>query len=622
MSPEQARGQELDYRTDIFSLGVLIYNMVAGQTPFQGPHATAILEKLLHSPTPSLRTSYPDVPDTLEQTIARATAKDPGDRYQSMRELAVDLRTIRDDPESAAVFSLTALRKKKWRVRRRYAIFSTALIILALLTALLFRERLPGWLGGSALPKQIRLVVLPFNNIGDDSDTQAVCDGLMEILSTKFNQMQQFQNALNIVPASEVRTEKVMSPSHARRVFGANLVLTGSVQKILDRILLTINLVDTRTLRQIDGEVCNAGAEELITLEENAFVHAATMLELKLNPGVRQALSAGETRIPSAYNSYLQAVGYLARYDIAENVDKAIRLFQQSVDADPGYALAHAGLGEAYWRKFQRTTEPRWADAALSSCLHAAEIDNRFARVHVNLGIVFTGTGKPEKAVDELTRAIALEPKSAEAHRELARAYEALGKVDEAEATYRKAIQLKPDSWSSHWNLGAFYYRRSRYAPAATQFLSVIHLAPDHYRAYSSLGGIYIYQGEFEKGIEMFRKSLAIKPSPQAYSNLAASHILQGRPSEAVPLLEKAIAMDNAGYEVWGNLADAYSQIKNLTSKAPAAYKQAVELAERELSVNSSSPARANLAHSLIPGCGRTAAGGNGQRSTDANRMD
>jgi serine/threonine-protein kinase len=606
MSPEQVRGQALDSRTDIFSLGAVIYSMVAGQCPFHAPHAAAMIENLLHAPTPSLRTSFPNIPDALERTIVRATAKNPGDRYQSMEEFGRDLRTITGATESISGFrdnaaGIHAAASSGRFLRRRRAIpIAAAVMILFLAAALLFRDRMPRWLGGDLLPKKIRLVVLPFNNVGADVDTQAICDGLMEMLSTKFNRVQQFQDSLNIVPATEVRTEKILSPSHARRAFGANLALTGSVQKIADRILLTINLVDTRTLRQINGEVCTAGIEDLIDLEEDAFIHASSMLELKLNPQVRQALHAGETSVPSAYNAYVQAVGYLVRYDKPENVAKAIQLFQKAIREDPRYALAYAGLGEAGWRTYQRTRDPRWADEALSSCLRAAAIDSGLSRVRITLGIVYTGTGKPENAVRELVHALELEPKSAEAHRELARAYEALGRDGDAEATHRRAIALKPDSWSSYWNLGAFYYRKSQYARAAAQFLEVIRLAPDHYRAYSSLGGIYIYQGKFADASGMFRKSLNIKPSPQAYSNLAASEILQGRSADAVPLLEKAIALENTSYEVWGNLGDACSQTPGMTDKAPAAYARAAELARRELSVNPVSPARANLAFYLI----------------------
>jgi eukaryotic-like serine/threonine-protein kinase len=614
MSPEQVRGQEQDLRTDIFSLGSMIYKMVAGKTPFQGPHAAAILESLLHSPTPSLRDAIPNIPDALEKAIARATAKDPEDRYPCMQELTVDLRAARGDSSfqsgSRLPFSkrMVLPDKKKRLLRGRNVLVATVVLIFVFLAAMFLRNRQPRWLGGTALPKQIRLAVLPFNNIGDDFRTQAICDGLMEILSTKFNQMRQLQTTLNIVPATEVLTEKVVSPSHARRAFGANLVLTGSVQRIVDKILLTINLVDTRTLRQIDGEVCTAGVADLLFLEEDAFVRASSMLEFKLNPGARQMLHAGEPSVPSAYNAYLLAVGCLVRYDKPENVDKAIQLFRQAIREDPRYALAYAGLGEANWRTYQSTRESRWADEALANCLRAVELNGGLARPHVTLGIVYTGTGRPVQAVNELARALALEPKSADAHKELARAYEALGQAAEAETTYRKAILLNPESWSCYWNLGAFHYRQSNYAQAATQFLEVIRLAPDHYRAYSSLGGVYIYQGKFEDAAKMFRKSLDIKPSPQAYSNLAASLILQGRFPEAVPLLEKAVAMGDASYEVWGNLADAYSQTPESVSKAPAAYRQAADLARSELAVNPNSPARANLAFYLIRSGDRTRA--------------
>ena len=607
MSPEQARGQELDFRTDIFSLGTVMYNMVAGQTPFRGIHAAAVLDSLLHSPTPSLRIRYPDIPDALEQTIERATAKDPSDRYQSMQALAADLRCVSNAVESTHLrppirptMPPGLSKAKKILHLRLPIIISAAAILLVLFAALLFRSRLPRWMGGTVLPKQIRLAVLPFNNIGSNRDTQAISDGLMEILSTKFNQTQQFQNALNIVPATEVRSENVLSPSHARRAFGANLVLTGSVQKIFHKLLLTINLVDAVNLRQIDGEVCTASEEDLLALQEEAFIKASAMLELNLSRRAQKVLRAGESRIPAAYNAYLKAVGYLARYDKPENIENSINLFQQAIREDADYALAHAGLGEAYWRKYRRTKEARWADAALSSCLRAAEINRELARVHVILGIVYTGTGNPAKGLVELKLAISLEPGNAEAYRELARSHEALGNIKEAEEAYRTAIRLKPDSWPCYWNIGAFYYRRSQYDEAAKQFREVIRLAPDHYRAYSSLGGIYIYQGDFKKAANMFRTSLDIRPTPQAYSNLAASYILQGRRSEAAGLLEKAVAMDSPSYEVWGNLADVYNETPGMKSKAAGAYEKAADLAKTELAVNPGSPARANIALYLI----------------------
>jgi eukaryotic-like serine/threonine-protein kinase len=614
MSPEQVRGLELDSRTDIFSLGVVLYQMLTGELPFRGPHAAAVLDSLLNTPTPSLRFHYPDAPDTLERTVLRATAKKPEDRYQSMQELASDLRLIRSLPKPAeparhltseadSTLSTMAPVVKKRRIpsRRRFFIISAVVLFAACLLAFLFRERLLPPLGGTVLPAQIRLAVLPFSNIGASAANEPLCDGIMEILATKFNEMEQLQSTLSVVPASEIRTEKITSAARARRAFGINLALTGSVQKFGDTVLLTINLVDAKSLRQLDGRVCRASMSELLDLEEEAFSRALSMLELKLPLETRQMLNAGATRIPSAYNFYVQAVGYLVRYDLTENIDKAIQLFQKALAEDRRYALAYAGLGEACWRKFRNTKEQKWVDAALSNCARAAEIDERVAHVHITLGMIYTGIGRPEKAVAELERALAVKPKSAEAYRELGRAYEAMGKKNEAEATYRKAIRFQPDLWSCYWNLGAFYYRQAKYGPAATQFLEVIKRTPDHFGAYASLGGVYIFEGKFDEASEMFRRSLAIRSSPQAYSNLAASYILQGHASEAVPLLEKATAMGTLSYETWGNLADAYSQLPSLVTKAPAAYERAIELATKDLEINpNNSAARASRAFYLV----------------------
>jgi serine/threonine protein kinase/Tfp pilus assembly protein PilF len=593
MSPEQARGREVDRRTDIFSLGVVLFQMIAGELPFRGPHAAAVLDKLLYTPTPSLKGVRSDLPEALERTIERATAKEPANRYQNMQEMASDLRSIRSTGELA----LPVPKKKRWRL----AVMFVAAMMLLLLITLPFRDRLPRWLGGRALPQQIRMAVLQFNNVGSDAENQKICDGLMERLATKLNQTEKFRNSLSIVPPSEIRTEKVTSASGAHRIFGANLVLTGSVQKLRDQIILTINLVDSVKLKTIDGQVFKASMTDLLALEDDAFEKAAAMLALNLNPHERQALRAGETNNADAYNSYVQGIGCLVRFDMAENVDKAIQFFQNAVEEDPRFALAHAGLGEAYWRKFQQSKETKWIDAALSSCRRAAEIDSRVSQVHITQGILYLGMGQPEKAVGELKKAIEMEPRSSEAYRELARAYEDMHKTAEAEATYKKAIELKPDSWSCYSNLGVFYYYRARYKEAAEQFKKVIELTPDNFLAFSGLGGIYLYEGDFGKAGDMFARSLAIRPSANAYSNLAASYLLQGRSSEAVPLLEKATAMDTANYMIWGNLGDAYYQTPGLSQKAPAAYALAVEIVTKDLAVNpNDNGARARLAFYLL----------------------
>ncbi len=408
----------------------------------------------------------------------------------------------------------------------------------------------------------------------------------METLSTKFSQLENFQKSLSVVPASEVRRENLSSAADARRVFGVNLAMTGSLQALQNAVRVTINLVDARTRRQLRSDVTDALAQDSTALQDEVFVHAAAMLELELSDKARKVLSAGETRVPAAYYAYVQALGFLSRFDVVENVDKAIPLLQKAIQEDPGYALAHAGLGEAFWRKFRNTKERKWAESAEASCLRAVQLDTRLPNVHVTLGMVYRETGRHERALDELQTALRTDPMSADGHRQLARTYEVLGRTKDAEDTYQKAIELRRDLWTGYSDLGEFYYRHSGYDQAAAQYRKVLGLVPDHYRAYYRLGGIYYLQGKFDQAAAMFEKSIAMRPTPEAYSNLGTLYIIKQRYAAAVPILENAIKMGTASHQIWGNLGEAYSQTPRLAAKAPEAYSMAIKLAKQQLSVN------------------------------------
>ncbi len=593
MSPEQARGRPVDHRTDIFSLGVMLYQMVSGELPFRGPHTAAILDKLLYSPTPSIRSSDPSYPDSLERTISRAMAKDPRDRYQSMQEMASDLRAV----ASGQTVAHPLLNQR----RRRSLLVVVAAVVLILLIVLPLREHLQRWLRGPTVGDAIVLAVLPIVDLDKDKENQSLCDGLTERFVTKFAQLESFGKSLGIISSREVRERGVTSPAAARSILGASLVLEGSLEKIRDIIKLNINLVETKSSRLVDGKICEAAIGDLPELEEDAFEQTLAMLAVKLNPQEEQVLSAGSTRDSEAYNSYLQGLGLMSRFDIGENIDQAIRYFQESIAVDPGFALAHAGLGEAYWRKYARTRDQQWADEALSSSQRAAELDSRIAAVYITQGTIYTGTGDLENAVEVLKQAIDLEPRNATAYRELGYAFERMDKKEESETAYRKAIELKPNDWYIYFSFGLFYYHRSLYEEAAAQFQKVIELHPDHYYAYSALGGIRLYQGDFKEAEELFARSLAIRETPEAYSNLSASYILQGRAPEAVPLMEKAVEMEGVNHEVWSVLADACSLTPGLSERAQSAYKRAAEMVSRDLEVDPSNDEwRAMLAYYLI----------------------
>ncbi len=587
MSPEQAQGRELDHRTDIFSLGVVFYQMATGELPFRAPHWVAVLQQILNSPTPSPKAVRPHLPEEVEKIVFRATAKSPEDRYQSMLELSSDLRRLGETPDGSTTMTVQLPNSKtKRQMPRRTAVLAAITILVLALTATVFRERLGDWLHGWMLPSQRQIAILPFTNVGHDPATQPLCDGLMETLTTKFSQLQNFQKSLSVVPASEVRRENLSSAADARKVFGVNLAVTGSLQPLENAVRVTINLVDTATRRQLRSDVTDAAAQDATALQDEVFAHAAAMLELELSDNAKKVLNAGETRIPAAYYAYVQALGYLSRFDIAENVDKAIPLLEKAIQEDPRYALAHAGLGEAFWRKFRDTKGKKWAENAESSCLRAVQLDGRLPNVHVTLGMVFRETGRYEEALNELRTALKFDPANADGQRQLARTYEVLGRTQQAEDTYQMAIALRPDLWAGYSDLGDYYYRHSKYDQAASQYRKVIGLVPDHYRAYYRLGGIYYLQGKFDQAAAMFEKSLAMRPTPEAYSNLGTLYIMKQRYAEAAPILENAVKMGTASHQIWGNLGEAYRQTPGLAAKAPGAYSMAVKLAEEQLLIN------------------------------------
>ncbi len=586
MSPEQARGHELDHRTDIFSLGIVLYHLVTGQLPFQGPSAASTLEQILFAPIPSLRTACPQVPEALEETVARATAKNPEARFRDMTEMAHALRSLERETETVTV-SEAALRLKKPGIPRRRILAAVATLVLLILAVVAFRGHFRSPAREGAVPSRIRLAVLPLANIGGHAEIQEIIDGLVEMLAAKFAQAAQFRKDLSVISPADIRSEKVVSAAQARQVFGVNLALTGSVQRHGNLLKIFFGFVDTSSRRQISAAIFEANAFDMTAVDEEIFNQAAAMLHLDLGPETKWLLHAGKTTVNDAYAFFLPAQGYLSRHDIPENLDRAIDLFQKALREDPGYALAYAGLGEAYYWKFKYSGDPSWAERALAGCTQAQKIQSRLARVSVTRGMVYTGLDQPEQAVRELSEAIAIEPGNPEAHRELGRAYEKLGKTAQAEGVFREAIALQPDSWTCHWQLGVFFYQHVRYEESARQFLEVIRLFPNHFRAHTSLGGIYLLQGKFAEAERMLRKSLAIQASLEAYSNLAALYILQERPGLAVPLLGKAVKMEGATYKVWGNLGDACLSASGKAAEAPAAYRRALEMATDHLAIHS-----------------------------------
>ena len=580
MSPEQAKGDEVDARSDLFSLGVVFYELLTGELPFGGDHESAILYNIMHSDPKPIAKIRNDVPHGLQAIVEKLLLKDPTNRYQSTADMRGDLRR-------------EAIEKRPPTDRRNLLRLSIPVaVVLAILLAMLLeptvRQIVGKLLQPGRLPAEKHIVVLPFENVGGDPANQAFCDGLMETLTSKLTQLEQFHGSLWVVPASEVRQRDINSPSEARRELGINLAFTGSVQRFPDMFRLTLNLieVDKRAPRQLTSAVFDNNLANISALQDVTVEKMAAMLNVELQPGAQQALSSGGTVVAASYDFYLQARGYLQRYEIAENLDHAVRLFELAIEEDSLFALAYAGLGEAYWRKYSTSRDKKWVERAIGSCNRAYELNDMLAPVRVTLGMIHRGTGEYEKSVVEYKRALDLDPTSPDAYRGLARAYADLQRFDDAETTYKKAIDMKPEYWGGYDDLGLFYYNRGRYEEALTQFHRVVTLTPDNGRGYNHLGAVYYAQELWDEAGRMFMRSIEIEPTYRTYTNLGVLEYIQGRYAESAAMLEKALDLNDKSYVTWANLANAYYWMPGKRDEAYNAYRRAAGMAEELRQIN------------------------------------
>jgi tetratricopeptide (TPR) repeat protein/TolB-like protein len=580
VSPEQLSGsQAMDNRSDLYSCGVVLYEMATGRRPHNETSVSALLAAILHREPASVRSLNPAISPDLEAIIRKAMDKDAALRYQSARELKVDLQRLVSGRklESWPAPARATTARKRW--------LTPLLIVLLLLAVALGLVTLRWRAGRSApLPATPRVVaVLPFDAIGGNRDNQVLCRGLTDLLTTRLTQISK-QYGVEIVPASEVRTQNVSSVGDAQKKLGVSLVVEGSWDFAGNQVMYS--LVNAQSRRNVSAEYVRADVSNLLGVERQVTDSLLTMLAGALRPEDRKPLPSDSSTHPDAYQYYVRGVGYLLEYQNANSLEAAVTLFRAALDRDPAFALAYAGTAEAYWRLFQETKDQSWIPKALDAGRRASELNNHLAPVHTTLGLIYQGRGKYEDAVKEFQRALELDSTSDAAYRGLASSYEAAGKNADAESAYRRAIEIRKDYWGGYSALGAFYAKTARYDDAAAQFRRVIELAPENVRGYTNLGAIYVLEGKLPQAEEILQKSLSIEPNYRAYANLATMYFDQGRYSESARMFEKALQLNDHDARLWRNLGDAYYWAPGEREKAAPAYKRAAALLDDQRKVN------------------------------------
>ncbi|MEP0549157.1 MAG: protein kinase [Rhodothermales bacterium] len=576
MSPEHLRGAP-EARSDVWALGVVLYEMLTGRRPFRGDYEAALLYAVLHeAPAPLDRD---DVPDPLAEIVRRCLEKDPDLRYPSAEEVEVDLERLRLGAPAAH-----PSRRVSRRTRRlAFGLGGLALLLVLALSPL--RTAATAWLGGSG-PDVQHLAVLPLMSPAAEA---SVGEGLTLTLTSLLTQLgSHAERPITVVPASEMR--EIKTAAEARERFGVGVVVSGDFQREGEQAHLTLNMIDARTLRQLHTERLSESANRLPVLHQRALATLADMLGVPLSEERQSMLTAGGTADSEAYEWYLKGTAALERFDRPENIRTAIQAFLWALEDDSLYALAHAGLGEAYVRKYQSTQDPEVIRLAEQHSRHALRLSNRLAAVRITLGLLYNITGDYSAAVNQFRIGVELEPDDARMYHGLASSYRKLQRTEEAERFYQTAIDLQPSRWQPRNDLGYLYIESGRLEEAIHQFEQVIDLAPDDVRGYEGLATSYLYRGDFENARLWAQRSLDVRPSYRAYARLGDASYYEEDYAMAAQAYERALQHNDSEYTVWGNLGDVYSLMRGHSTEAERAYRHAIETAEEVRRVAPSNP--------------------------------
>jgi len=609
MSPEQVEAKEVDHRSDLYSLGLILYEIFTGQVPFRGESAMQLMYQRMTEQPPDPRTKVPDLPEYLAGIILKCLAKDPAQRYSSASEILEDLDLERWPPERAAgaksqeksvaaraatrAASNTAERRSADKTisiqipkpSRRTGIVAGAVMLLLLAVALIPQTRkaiLARITGSPSGGPQHYVAVLPLKIVGDEEALKYIADGVVESLNAKLGGLG------NVFVADGARVAAALKQGTEDKIahaLGVTILIKGTIQRgANDHVSVLLNMDDVSKHRQVMKPTEFAGVrQELLTLEDNAFKSVADALVIHETNAERARTSARPTQDVGAYELYLKARTLRRQSD--SNAEKVLALYDQAVKRDPRFALAYAGSADADLLMARLTKDPVWTERALGAAQQAETLNDQLPEVHMSLGLVYTRTGKYTEAIAELRQALRLAPNSDEAHRRLGEAYEAAGQTADAIAAYREATTINPYLWWNFNSLAAAYFHRGDDEHALEAYQKVTQLQPDIATGWAGMGAAYYGLGDWNKCVAAIEEAIRRQPKAIYYSQLGVAHFYLEHYDKAVELFGKAAQMEpkDPAYQTY--LGDAY-RWSGQRDKASAAYDEAIKLAYQNLDTN------------------------------------
>jgi serine/threonine-protein kinase len=588
MSPEQLRGEHADARSDIWALGVVLYEMAAGARPFHGHTGFELSSAIMREEPAPLP---PHISAGLRAVIRRCLEKEPNQRYQRAAELQAALEAVSSATSQARVAPVAAAPAGRLTFRGWQLGLLATLLLLVLAVALnvgRLRDRL---LGRASAPRIESLAVLPLDNMSGDANQEFFADGMTEALITELAQLRGLKKVTSRTSVMQFKKKDKSMPEIAR-LLGVDAVIEGSVQRAGDKVAVTVQLIDAVADKHLWAKSYERDLRDVISLQREVARAITEEINVNLSPADTARLAALRPVNPHAYELYLRGRFYWSqRTD--EGLKKGLEYFNQAVAEDPTYALAWAGVADAYLNmggEYRVLPPPEARPRAKAAALKALDLDPDLGEAHASLGLWYFHQWEWTAAEKEFQRAVELAPNYATAHHWYALLLNSLGHDDEALLHLRRAQALDPLYPSLFGSEAWFLYQRRRYDEAIEKADQVAKLFPDFSSAYMWKGLANLEIGKFQEAIADLEHAVALwHRNPGPLGRLGYVYGRAGRRAEALKIVAELEKISKQRYVSPFDRALVHAGLDE-RDQALAWLEKAYEVRDAAISLNKRSP--------------------------------
>ncbi|MFY9802105.1 MAG: protein kinase [Candidatus Acidiferrales bacterium] len=562
MAPELFRGEPADARSDIWALGVVLYEMANGKRPFRGRTSYELSSMILHDTAPALREN---VPAGLRAVIEHCLAKEPEQRYQHASEVRAALEALRTNsaviPPSALRAAAVQTAGDKWRPGLRNAIlFSVAGLALLAIAALVWKLVEVKWRGPRAVGAGSiqSLAVLPLENLTGDPKQDYFADGMCDALITELSQIKR----LRVISRTSVMQykDKHESPAQIAQELGVDALVEGSVLRSDDRVRISAELVQPQTGQNLWAHSYERTVTDILALQSDVARDIVTQIQIQLTQPEQERLAKTRTVVPAAYDAYLQG-NYYANKRTGEAMTQAVADYRQAIQLDPTYAPSYAGLAGALTLAADYNDVPstQVLPEAEAAAVKALQLDDTLASAHAALGQIRAYSLHWPGVLDEFQRAIQLNPGDANGHHWYALALAEAGRNDEAISEMKLAQELDPRSLIINANLSWVLYLAGQNDEAIAQAQKTVAMDPSFAVAHGTLGQAYLAKGENEKALRELQQALVLSGNETSFkAELGNAYAVAGKKAEALATLHELLQLSAKKYVSPYNIALLY----------------------------------------------------------------